>query len=94
MKRKCPNCQEKTISIFRLLLWNTRCGNCRVLVGTHWLLGISFYFVAFLVCLFSTIVLLNKFGFAFTVPIILIWVGAEILREAIVPLETKESRII
>ena len=28
MRRKCPNCAQKTIPVLKVMLWNPRCKNC------------------------------------------------------------------
>ena len=71
----------------------TRCTNCQSLVDTHWLMNVLFCFCAFVGCLLGTIILINTLGLAALVPVLLIWIGAEVLREAVIPLEKKESRI-
>ena len=95
MKRKCPNCEGKTVSIFRLVLLdcNVRCKNCGILVGTHWLLNTLYFFVAFLVVLFGAFYLLNEFGLGVDMifTIVIIWALVELVRVTIVPLESKES---
>ena len=97
MKRTCPNCREKAVPISKLVLssLNVRCENCRVLVGTHWILNFLFFTVAFVVCLFSTLLIIDEVGSGFekVVLIVLVWILAGILREVVVPLEIKVSRI-
>jgi hypothetical protein len=97
MKRECPNCKEETISIFRLVLLNckTRCNDCGLLVGTHWLINTLFFLGAFLSVLFAAFYLLSEFGLGIeiTIAIVIIWVLAELMRVSLVPLESKESII-
>lgn len=97
MKRKCPNCKKNAEHIYKLIFssFNVRCENCGSLVGLHWLLNVLFYFVAFLLCLFSTILVINQFGIGFRTGllIVLIWLVVGILRDALVPLEIKASSL-
>ena len=96
MRRKCPSCKEKTISVFQLVLLNrnTRCSGCRILVGAHWLIGTLIFFVAFLSVLFVAFILLNEFGIGAksAIAIVAIWAVAEFMRVSVVPLECKEQK--
>jgi len=51
--------------------------------------------VVFVVCLFSTLLIIDEVGSGFekVVLIVLVWILAGILREVVVPLEIKVSRI-
>jgi hypothetical protein len=57
-------------------------------------MSMIFLFVAFVACLFGTFFLINLLGLNAAIPVVLLWVGAELLRESIVPLEVKDSRLI
>ena len=46
MKRNCPKCKNKTISILGLILSKPKCQNCKSLVGHHWIFNAVFICVS------------------------------------------------
>ena len=63
MKRICPSCNEKGISILPLMLWATRCKHCdtKVRINQFWSLILNTVTISIFV--FFIIVSYNYFGF-------------------------------
>lgn len=60
MKRQCPACSERTISIADVLLSDTNCSACGSRVGFHWAISLAFAVVIVPVTLVSTVMVLAQ----------------------------------
>lgn len=79
------------IPVRRLLTANVRCRSCGAVVGAHWLYGMAFYVVTFLVTLFTTIAILAAQGLYAAILLLPLPIGAiGYLRARFCPLETKQ----
>ena len=43
MKRECPSCKGKSISVFRLMFMRSKCNMCGSRVGHHWIYSAVFW---------------------------------------------------
>ena len=58
MKRECPSCSKRTITVSDVLLSDSQCSNCGAIVGFHWLVSLAFGSLIVPVTLLSTLMVL------------------------------------
>ena len=93
MKRNCPNCEQKTISVFKLMTIRPKCRNCKEKIGHHWLLNTVFVCVhSFLQLIVALVLIDSGLNFWFGVCVfILILIGGIFVWALVSPLEAKKS---
>lgn len=91
MKRKCPNCKDKNIKLWKLILANNvKCTNCNSKIGNNPFFNMLYLFIGTLIFIFGAIYLVNNLELdEAAISIAIYWLGLGLLREVIVPLEVK-----
>ena len=91
LKRTCPNCEQKAVSIVATTLWCARCKNCHVLVGTDqvksWMYGLVFN----IVLLSVVYVVWPLYGFFVIALAFVAYLVGLVLIEAVSPIVVREK---
>ena len=62
MKRTCPNCTRKSVSLQDLLFGDSRCTNCRRIIGVHRVAALVSSIVIFSITTVTTLVVFIELG--------------------------------
>ena len=95
MKRNCPKCKNKTISIIGLVLSKPKCNSCKSLVGSHWVYNAVFLCIFSVAIGFLSLFLQTAFEFSFALKVVIFFItvfAGIFLWSLLSPLEVKLNK--
>ena len=93
LRRICPNCSSKSISVTGLILSDVVCANCSQLVGVHWVFRSVFFVIILIATLLTAFVVLIEQGLYATLLMVSVPIGAiGFIKARFSPLVLKRNR--